>query len=231
MDIQWNGRGSTGQFSFSAVPGDYDGVPVVDHLHIDRDMLIVNPDVLSLAGFLAFAPYCAGPLTLPKEVSPELVTAIQSFAAPNWLHVTSVDVEPRTAPTGEGFAFVTDVLSFQNSLPNRWGAARNSTIAVADSATWAGFMLSSEMVIVGSNAVALSRMIPEAYRVLPYVSVALLFMESMRCSTLVVSDSFSIDDAVWGSLVRMLKACKYALLRETEAHRLLRGPAGAAHQG
>ncbi|MCT2260359.1 hypothetical protein M3F59_01720 [Brachybacterium muris] len=216
MDIQWHGRNGTGRFSFSATPGDYDGVPAVDRLYVDRDMLIVSSDVLSLSGFLAFAPYCAGRLTLPKEVSPELVTAMQEFASPSWLHVDSVDVEPKAAPQGEGKVLLADSLTFENVLPNSWGSARNTTLSVADSSQWAGYLLSSELLIVGSNARTVALMLPRALYVLPFISVALLFMESIRCSTLVVADSFEVDDEVWHKLVRLVKACNYSLLRESE---------------
>ena len=221
MEIQWHGRDGSGRFSFSATPSEYDGAPPVERLYLDRDMLLVNNDVLALSGFLAFAPYCSGPLTLPRSISPELVEALEDFAHPTWLHATNVEVEPKEAPKGDGFAFLSASLRTENALPNAWGLPRNSTISVIDASVWSGYLLSSEMVTVASNAKILADFSPPELRVLPYVGAAILYMESLRCSTLVVADSFDVGERAWRKLGRLLGACKYALLREGEARAII----------
>lgn len=221
MEIVWNGRDRSGRFSFSASPGDYDGTPPADRLFLDRDMLVVNNDVLALSGFLAFAPFCSGTITLPRSVSPEVVTAIEAYADPTWVHVTTVDVEPRDAPKGDGYAYLSTTLDTRNRLPNEWGMPRNSTISIIDASVWSGYLVSSEMLIVGSNAATLSSFFPSGSGVLPYVGAAILYMESLRCSTLVIPDDYDVDDVTWNRLSRLLGACKYALLRESEARALL----------
>lgn len=221
MKIVWNGRDQSGRFSFSASPGEYDATPPVDQLFLDRDMLVVNNDVLGLSGFLAFAPFCSGTVSLPRSVSPEMVRAIESYAEPSWIHVTSVDLEPREAPKGEGYAYLRTSLDICNRLPNEWGMPRNSTISIADASEWSGYLVSSEMLIVGSNAKTLSAFFPPGSEVLPYVAAAILYMESLRCSTLVIPDAVEIDEFTWARLSRLLSACKYALLRENDARVLL----------
>lgn len=221
MEIRWHGRDGSGRFSFSATPADYDGAPPVERLYLDRDMLLVNNDVLALSGFLAFAPHCSGSLTLPRDTSPELVVALEEFAHPTWLHVANVDVEPKEAPKGGGFAYLSTSLRTENALPNAWGLPRNSTISVIDASVWSGYLVSSEMLTVASNAKVLAGFSPAGMGILPYVSVAILYMESLRCSTLVLPDSLEISGSVWDRLSRLLGACKYALLRESEARALL----------
>lgn len=225
MKIEWTSRSLTGTYDFVASPGEYDGVPATDTLSTDRGPLIIQDDVLALAGFLAFAPYCSGPITLPRSVSPELARAMEAFLDPVWIQVSPLEVEARKAPQGEGFAFLSTIAGTDPLLPNAWGQPRNVTFRVLDSSRWNGSLVTTDQLIVGSNAGILGRLGPRKFARLPSISTALLFMESFRCSTLVVPDDFVTDGDLWNRLGSLIHACKYALLRESEALELFRGRA------
>ncbi|GAA3541877.1 hypothetical protein AFL01nite_25510 [Aeromicrobium flavum] len=220
MRIHWNGRGATGRFSIAAEPEAYDATPAVSDFFVDRDMLLLSDDVLSLAAFLAFAPYCSGSLTLPRSVSPELAQAITEFQAPAWVRVANVDMEPRRAPQGSGMALVVDDSLTFEPLPNTWGRARNLAVGVLDSASWAGDLVGTDRLLVASNAHLISQIGPASHAYLPLVATAMLFMESYNCSTLVLPDD-AVDAAMWDRLAGLVKAAKFALLRESEARAFL----------
>lgn len=222
VKIEWKGRGVTGRFSLQAEPEAYDGTPPIAEFFVDRDMLAISDDVLSLAAFLAFAPYCSGSLTLPRKVTAELAKAMTEFQAPAWLHPADVEFEPRQAPLGDGMALVVDRITDFSPLPNLWGRPRNVTVSVLDSARWAGDLVATDQLIVSSNAHAVAHMGPPSHGFLPVIAAALLFMESYRCSTLVIPDDALVDDAMWERLAALLKAGKFALMREAEARAFLR---------
>lgn len=221
MKITWFGRNGTGRFGFLAEPGAYDAIPPVNELLVDRDMALISDDVLALSGFLTFAPYCSGVVSLPRKISPELAAAMQRFAQPDWLQVSPVEFEPRRAPQGHGFAFVSSSADLGFKLPNSWGRPRNVAISVLDSSEWAGSLVAMDRILIASNASVFARFGPDALSLLPFVSVALLYLESYRCTTVVVPDDAIADEAVWERLVDLVTACKLALVRESEAHEIL----------
>lgn len=225
VKIEWRARTLTGQYELAGTPGEYDGVPPVEALSTDRGPLIIQNDVLALAGFLAFAPYCSGPVSLPRSVAPELAQAMQGFLHPVWVQVTPVEFEPHKAPQGEGFAYLSTEAGAESLLPNVWGQPRNVTIRVLDSSRWNGSLLATDQLLVGSNASIIGSLGPKKYAPLAAIGAGLLYMESFRCSTLVVPDDFVTDDDVWHRLSSLVHACKYALLRESEALAILRSRA------
>lgn len=217
MKIEWRSRSATGQFNFQATPGEYDGVPPIDRLSFDRGPLIVQDDVLALAGFLAFAPYCSGPVSLPRSVSAELAREMQRFLDPVWVQATPVEFEARRAPQGDGFAYLSTEPGIGAVLPNVWGQPRNVTFRLLDSSEWTGSLMTSDQLHVGSNATVLGKLGPRQYAALPSVGAALLYMESFKCSTLVLPDDMILDARVWERLSSLIHACKYSLLTEREA--------------
>lgn len=217
MNISWNSRDSVGRFGFAAEPEAYDGEPPIRYLNVDRDMSMISDDVLSLAGFLAFGPYCSGSVSLPRKVSPELARAIEQFSDPLWLQVSPVEFEPRKAPEGSGYAFVSDRMESEVVLPNMWGRPRNLTISVLDAAEWSGDLVATDRLFVASNAKTLWTYFPDRFRFAPFLAVALLYLESYRCTTLVVPDDAIEDFDAWRRVASLLNACKFGLLRKSEA--------------
>lgn len=221
MKISWNTRDGVGRFGFHAEPEFYDADPPFRNLYVDRDMLLVSNDVLALAGFLAFGNYCSGSVSLPRKVSPELARSMQEFVDPLWLQVSPIEFEPMKAPDGEGFAFVSDSFRSDAVLPNNWGNPRNVTISVLDSSEWSGHLVATDRLIVASNARMFRNFSTEAYSFGSYLAVALLYMESYRCTTLVVPDEAVRDEHVWSRYSLLLNACKLGLLRESEYFELM----------
>ncbi|MCW1805159.1 hypothetical protein [Brachybacterium squillarum] len=217
MKIEWTGRDGVGRFALSASPEGYDAVPPLDRLIVDRDMLIVNDEILALSGFLAFAPYIGSGVTLPKRVSPEVAAAMQQFASGSYLQITPVDFEPFAAPTGRGMLFVDNGMCNENALRNVWGLARNSTISVLDASKWGGYLISTDHLRVASNARVLADLGEVRDRMLPFLAVALLFVDSMKASTLVVPDDSFESDEEFRRAAQLLDAAKLSLLRESEA--------------
>lgn len=221
MILEWQGRNALGQYSIVAEAGEYDAIPPIDRLIIDRDMMVVNNDSLSLAATLAFGQYCSGTITMPRKVSAEFASAVQSALAPTWVQVSPVDLEPFAAPLGSGFLFVSDGLTLFDTVPNRWGTPRNSRLTVLDSTRWAGSILSTDSIAVSSNAHTLSQFAGAGLGFLPFMAVGVLFMESLRCGTMVVPDDAIADDGTFVKVSRMVGAANFGLLRESEAIGLL----------
>ena len=221
MLINWRGRDGLGRVGFNAVPGQYDAVPPIESLLVDRDLSLITDDVLSLSGFLAFLPYCSGSTTLPRKVSPELAQAMEASMSPAWSQISPVEFEPRAAPVGDGFLFVDSEFTAPAPLPNIWGMPRNMSVSVLDAAEWAGSILSMDSLAVASNAAILSKCAPSSLAFTPYLAVALLYMESYRCGTLVVPDDVLSDDDAWQRVKQLVSACKFSLLRLSEAKGML----------
>lgn len=203
----------SGQGAVVAEPEEYDGVPPVDRLLFDRRLVSPNADVLALSAFLAFAPYCSGRITFPRAVSPELAEAIEIYCDPVWAQSGPVDLAPRAAPKGDGCALLAVSHVDGASLDNAWGEPRNATIRVLDSSRWSGSLVALDEVFVGSNAHSLAKIWPPTSRTLPLISVALLYMEPLRCNTLIVPDSMVVDEILWSKLAGLMRACKLRLVR------------------
>lgn len=105
MKLAWHHDAESARYYFDAEVGDYDGVPAVNRLYTDREILFVKDDVMNAAAFLAFATYCSGQLQMPKSCSPELAEAIQEFLKPTWSAVSPIVMQPREAPVGDGLRF------------------------------------------------------------------------------------------------------------------------------
>ena len=223
MKIEWTGRDGVGRFALGASPEGYDAVPPLERLIVDRDMLIVNDEILALSGFLAFAPYIGSGVTLPKRVSPEVAAAMQQFASGAYLQIAPVDFEPFAAPTGRGMLFVDEANHARNVLPNIWGVPRNATISVLDASTWGGYLVSTDHLQIASNARVMAELGERRHRMLPFLAVALLFVDSMKVSTLVVPDDSFDNEEDFQRVARLLDAGKLALLRESEARSVLDG--------
>lgn len=221
MKLSWADAGLNGRYYFEAEPGEYDGVPPVGQLIVDRSALFLKNDVINLAAFLAFAPFISGELILPRKVSAELAEAMQDYLAPAWCGISPLDLNPTEAPLGDGMALLSIPGHETSKLPNQWGMPRNVSLGVLDSAEWSGSILATDEIRVASNAPVFSKFVPQEEAFCPYISVALLFMEALRCKTLVIPDSIEIDDDQWSSLSRLMDSVKFGFLKESEARRLL----------
>ncbi|WP_282852882.1 hypothetical protein [Gulosibacter sediminis] len=221
MKLSWADAGLNGRYYFEAQPGEYDGVPPIGQLLVDRDALFLKNDVINLASFLVFAPFVSGELILPRKVSAELAEAMQDYLAPAWCGIFPLDLNPTEAPQGDGMALLNIPGHETTKLPNQWGMPRNVSLTVLDSAEWSGSILATDEIRVASNAPVFSKFVPQQEALSPYISVALLFMEAFRCNTLVIPDSIEIDDVQWDRLSRLMDTVKFGFLRESEARVLL----------
>lgn len=78
-------------------------------------------------------------------------------------------------------------------------------------------MVATDELKLASNAGVLSRFMPDGLQMLPYLAVALLYMESFRCTTLVVPDAMMVNDGDWSRITRVFQSAKLGLLRESKA--------------
>lgn len=212
MRVSWFGRDNTGRCGLEAVPGIYDGVPVVSRLFLDREISKVNDDVLGVASVLAFASYLEGPLELPKPVSPEAANAIEEFLSPAAVRVSNVNYDPFSAPSGEANIYLDYRAEFSNPIENRWGVTRTSCLSVLDATKFNGGLFSIDGVAVASNARVISDLGPRSLSFAPFLSVGLMFAETLQASTIYVNESMFVSSEMLESASRLLEGCNIRLI-------------------
>lgn len=215
MKITWNGREVTGRFSLTAIPESYDGVPAIDKIYFDRDMPIINNDVLGVAATLMFGSLCEGGLTLPRDVSPEAANAIEDFLKPAKVRVTNVQYDPFAISNGAGFLYLDLDEKSKLPIPNIVGQHRVTLVTILDSAKYSGAITSLEGVALATNASIVGRMSSSA-DFYPALGVALLFAESLRARTIIIEDEYLQDETLRRELSSLLSGCKLVLRTVSE---------------
>lgn len=219
MKITWNGRDVTGRFSLTATPESYDGVPAIDRVYIDRDMLILNNDVLGIASVLMFGSYCEGGLTLPKEVSPEAAASIEEFLSPANVRVANVQYEPFGISAGAGSVYMNFVHDIELPVANMLGKHRVSRCTILDAAQYSGAITSMEGVTLASNALLVGKL-SSSIDFLPALGVTLLFAESLRARTIILDDDLLEFDGLRARLSSLLVGCKMTIVSTSELNSL-----------
>ena len=213
MRIAWGTRGGDGRFRLEATPGPYDGVPPINALLLESEPLYVHDDVLAVVSILLFGGYCGGELNLPRQVSPEVASAIQRYCEPAWVSVAPINFEPRGNLTGDGSLFLSSELS-EFRPRSLWGEPRISTIISLDSGDFAGSLASSDGLITNSNAAAIGQYAGTGSILAAHVAVALMYAETYFARRIIVSDTLvqGVRSSDLGRVQRLLESCKVSLI-------------------
>lgn len=215
MIISWKGRDATGRYSISAEPENYDAVPAINTLYLDRDMPVINNDSFGIASILMFGAHCAGSVTLPREVSPEAAMAIEKFLFPNSVRISNIQYEPFAIPQGDGFVYLDTKNLREAPLPNLVGEHRFSRVSVLNSTQYTGSLASMDGLEVASNAALLGKISGQPEFFAP-LGVAILFAESFRARSVVLDDELLEDINVRRELSALLSGCKMVLQTVSE---------------
>lgn len=220
MELIYSGRSQNGRFSITCKPEAQDGVPPLSELHFDWDIPLVHDDAMAVASVLAFGTYASGPLKLPKKVSPEVASAIESFLAPTWVSVSPVEFEPRANAITTGVLYVSSQIERWHRVPSETGMPRNESLVVLPASEFTGFLVSTDGLILASNGPVLSELVAPRQFVYPYLSLATLFAESFHADTVILDDDLSerIDDAEFARARDLMQSCRISL-RRSETHK------------
>lgn len=213
MKIEWESRRSDGRFAIHATSEDYDATPSIQSLFLDKDPLIVQDELLSIASVLAFGEYTSGNLSLPRKVSPEVAIAIEEFLSPTWVSVSPINFEPRANSTGECVLVLTSELARWGKTPSQWGQPRNSTFVVLPSSEFTGFLYSPEGMMIGSNANMLAAFGAPEHFVRPYLAMALLFAETYHAKEVKLDSDLAkkVSPKEFARLKKLVASGKIAL--------------------
>lgn len=217
MELTYSGRTQTGRFSVLCSPGPQDGIPPLSELHFDWDMPQIHDDAMSVASVLTFGRFASGPLSLPRKVSPEVASAIERFLAPSWVSVSPIEFEPRANSVTSGALYVTGRLENWHTVPSITGEPRNESLVVLSSSDFTGYLVSSDGLIMSSNAPVLARMMEKEDSALPYLAIATLFAESFHADTIVLEDDLSamIGHREFVRAQDLMQSCRLSLLRKS----------------
>lgn len=132
-----------GSFLLRAVPGEFDAVPLVDVLTLDRAPTEISPSRLGLAAYLAFGEFSSGELHFPRPIGPELAAAIDVDTAPIRLRSHGIDLVPKRLQRGER----TIVIGTELCL-----GGPTARLVVASTAVAHGFLTWQQSTVVCSNS-------------------------------------------------------------------------------
>lgn len=193
MKIAWVANDGYGRFGFKAEPGEYDGVPLLDSLLFDGTPATISNDRMSAAAALAFGEYTSGELELPKDITPEVAGAVQDFLLPRKVFPAPISFVARAVPDGETRLLLNPGLQEPEIEPrNDWGKAREVLLDLRPAGTWAGQLASVESISLATNAPLFGQIYAEddVRSIHASVSVALVFAESVKARTIVMSRKY-----------------------------------------
>lgn len=206
MKIFWRSE-LNGRAGIAAEPEGYDGVPWIRELWMDRAPVALHPDRVAVAAALVFGRDAVGDLEFELPVSIGVAESIKAFCRAPSLNVTPVDYEQRPFADGSGrMEVVTN--SFSGSGQPHFLDDRTLTLSVMRSDQYAGSLISSNGLLVSSNAylhdAQTHRREGTAYGSL---AVGVLFAEDLgldSCSTSGVSLPFDASEMLIASGLRTL---------------------------
>lgn len=95
-------REFNGLSGLHATPGDYDGIPPVDSLVLGSAPERTDPNLVAIAGTLAFEAYITDEVSLQDPVLPQVADAITDFFVPHRVRCANVEYRPRRVTEGQG---------------------------------------------------------------------------------------------------------------------------------
>lgn len=176
----------------SACPSDYDGSPAPDCLRLDYSPRFASPGRLAVAAVLAFRPYIAGGLDLPRPVSPELARSFTDFLAPVAVFPQPVEYHPKAIPLGSG-TFVVEVGGSPHH-ENRSGPSATRLSLLPGGRSF-GHRLEGDLVSVPTNAALLAPPSADPLDcVLPLLACAVLLAEDFGIGTVELPSAAAVGE-------------------------------------
>lgn len=212
MKIGWGSRGTDGRLRLEAWAGPYDGQPPMNILFLESEPLYVHDDVLAVASALLFGQYSGGEFHLPRQVSPEVARAIEVYCQPAWIKVSPLNFEPRANPSGDGQLFLTD--SLDDLIPrSSWGEPRISTLVSLPSSEFSGALISSNGLVVNSNASLLGKFRGPDAILSAHLAVSLLYAETFFAKRILISKDLlhGVSDEHFFSVQTLIQSCKISI--------------------
>lgn len=210
MKISWIANDGYGRFGLNAQPGEYDGVPLIDSLLFDGTPRIISNDRMCAAAALAFGEFISGELELPRDITPEMAGAIQDFLFPRKVFPGPISFSARGLPDGETQLLLNPGLGHAKlQANNEWGAAREVSLDIRSSATWAGQIASVDTISLASNSIffGASYADDDVRRIHASIAVALIFAESLKARTIVLPKKYAANGDHVDILIQFLAPC------------------------
>lgn len=136
------------QFSLSVELHEYDAVPPVNQLLLDRRPRIRQNDRDAIAAYLAFGQWAAAGFSLPAKISPATAEAIRADShMSGGLVAEPIEYYPKALPIGSTKVVVTRAIG-RSFL-------EQPELAVLQADTWNGAMGTTRSLALGSNAFVL----------------------------------------------------------------------------
>ena len=146
-------RDHLGRMGIVAIPGDYDGYPIVNTLWIEGpgEVPTKSPDRFAVACVLAFGSYCSGELDFGRKISPATANAIRRYQAPVGVSVSAIEQYPKALPIADG----TLSIRMGGGMPDNEAAF---SLQLLDTHRFAGSLRTSSSLIASSNASVLQHL-------------------------------------------------------------------------
>lgn len=182
-----------------AVPEDYDGFPSPAALLMDIAPRLVSGARLAAASVLAFRRYISGQLTLPRQVHPEMASAIENFLAPTTVFISDLNMKPQPIPSGTATFSLTSGFDATRTGPEALGGGRVIALEIESVSDTFASSYSRDRFTVPSNAAMLAKAErSEGAGMLPLLAVAVLLAEDYDVGTVQLPQHVADDSGLDG---------------------------------
>ncbi|MBO1031882.1 hypothetical protein IPV09_11105 [Tessaracoccus sp. SD287] len=199
MKITWKST-NYGQIGFHAELHEYDAVPPVDAMLVDKAPATTNLEREAIAAYLTWGHWVSGDLHLPHRLGPNTAAAIEADMSEVAVRPSPIEYYPKPLEVGLREVRV----GFDETF-----IGRDPSIAVLPVSEWTGSMRGLQSVAVASNAFTLDFIASKSYpSIRARLAVAVLFAGDVSADVLAVHCPARLPSSEKDRLTKLLLAAR-----------------------